>query len=138
MNITVTMNFNSIDDLVEFYQQVRKDSPVSYVTLPSGAVMSETTIDKAISEGDFKSLADISRSEEAPVLPEPEPTPAPAEGKKPAPQKHSRNEVKQFCTKAHVEKNVNIKRILQQFGVSAFSALPDDRLDEFYDAVAAA
>lgn len=136
MKITVQMVFDSVDDLVSFYEKVRTDDPVDHVDvkgIAKGAQFTEEQIDKAIAEADFASLVTpqtqgkVPVAEETPVQPEPEPVSV-----------HSRDEVKAFCTQSRVEKGVKIKDILLSLGVGSFKELPDEKLDALYDAVKAA
>lgn len=124
MQINVSMTFNNIDDLLEFYERLRQDNPVDHVKITphTPVIMTAPKV-------------------KTPAV-QPEPTPAPAE---PAPVEekkqtsvHSRDEVKAFCTQSRVEKGVKIKDVLLTFGVENFKALPDDKLDALYDAVKAA
>lgn len=131
MRFNLMCEFESIDDLVEFYNRVRTDTPEA-VGNPTIQLNTNPTAEAA----DFKSLADTAPAEEAPLPLEPV---TPAEVYAPVQPvnqaKHTRDEVKAFCAVAHSEKGVNIKKILQSLGVSSFSALPDERLGDLYDAV---
>lgn len=128
MQITVNMVFDSVNDLISFYEKVRNDDPTDYVEKTG---FTKEQIDTAIAEADFASLVTPKtqgKEEPAPVAEEP-------------PVKktvHSRDEVKAYCTTARVEKGVKIKDILLSLGVGSFKDLPDDRLDDLYDAVTAA
>lgn len=125
MQINVSMTFNNIDDLLEFYERLRQDNPVDHVKITPPTPVIMMTDPKV----------------ETPAVqpaPTPAPTePAPVEEKKPT-SVHSRDEVKAFCTQSRVEKGVKIKDVLLTFGVENFKALPDDKLDALYDAVKAA
>lgn len=140
MKITVQMMFDSVDDLVSFYERVRTDDPVDHVDvkgIAKGAQFTEEQIDKAIAEADFASLVTpqtqgkVPVTEEIPVQPEPVAEPEPV-------SVHSRDEVKAFCTQSRVEKGIKIKDILLSLGVGSFKELPDEKLDALYDAVKAA
>ena len=126
MQINVSMTFNNIDDLLEFYERLRQDNPVDYVEKTG---FTKEQIDTAITEADFASLVTPKTQGKE--------EPAPVEEKKPT-SVHSRDEVKAFCTQSRVEKGVKIKDVLLTFGVENFKALPDDKLDALYDAVKAA
>ena len=117
MKITVSMAFESVEDLIAFYERVRNDDPTDYVE-PVTVKVAEPIYNEQ----------PASMEAPAPVTEEP-----------PVKQTvHTRDEVKAYCTTARVEKGVKIKDILLSLGVGSFKDLPDDRLDDLYDAVTAA
>ena len=128
MKITVNMIFDSVEDLVSFYEKVRNDDPTDYVEKTG---FTKEQVDTAIAEADFASL--VTPKTQGKKEPEPVTEEIPV-----VKSVHTREEVKAYCTKARVEKSVKIKDILLSLGVGSFKDLPDDRLDDLYDAVTAA
>ena len=115
MKFTVTTEFDTLDDLLEFYERLRNDVPASY---QNTTALIENTNDMIEEAREQKA----EEAQPAPVTPT-----------------HERGEVKLLCAQASTQHGVNIKSILtEKFGVGSFSALPDSKLDELYDAVKSA
>lgn len=150
MKFSLNVDFDTLEDLVTFYEKVRNDTPplsgnFTIAKKPEVMEITPKPLPGSIEEPDgtisYVSMADPKPEEE---FPSPELVKEVDElnndlqkAKDAIPDKRvfNRDEVKAFCAKARTEKGVNIKQILLSLGVTGFSALPDEKLGALYDAV---
>ena len=134
MKIKVMHEFDSMDELLAFYNHLRND-------IPTDDQIMQTLIDQT---NDMIEEHRAQVQEQPEPKPEPKPEPELQKAMEAIPPKQTaapipdRSEVKKYCSTARTEKGIDIKALLKTFGVTSFSTLPDDKLGAFYDAVKSA